>query len=139
MANWTIQCADRALTISSVFFPAYTFTWCSSTSTFAGVKPYLRYTSSGSCFQPPSPKSAASSSSVMECSTTTTGRPSRSSSRFDRYLAVLYDHLHEKLYGYHVLQADETPVLVNKDGRPAGSRSYFIKPAPRMGPASGNL
>ena len=43
----------------------------------------------------------------------------------DRYLAVLYDHLHEKLYGYHVLQADETPVLVNKDGRPAGSRSYM--------------
>ena len=43
----------------------------------------------------------------------------------DRYLAVLYDYLHEKLYGYHVLQADETPVLVNKDGRPAGSRSYM--------------
>ena len=43
----------------------------------------------------------------------------------DRYLAVLYDHLHEKLYGCHVLQADETPVLVNKDGRPAGSKSYM--------------
>ena len=43
----------------------------------------------------------------------------------DRYLAVLYDHLHEKLYGYHVLQADETPVPVNKDGRPAGSKSYM--------------
>ena len=43
----------------------------------------------------------------------------------DRYLAVLYDHLHEKLYSYHVLQADETPVLVNKDGRPAGSKSYM--------------
>ena len=43
----------------------------------------------------------------------------------DRYLAVLYDYLHEKMYGYHVLQADETPVLVNKDGRPAGSRSYM--------------
>ncbi len=43
----------------------------------------------------------------------------------DRYLAVLYDHLHEKLYGYHVLQADETPVLVNKDGRPAGSKSHM--------------
>ena len=41
----------------------------------------------------------------------------------DRYLAVLYDYLHEKMYGYHVLQADETPVLVNKDGRPAGSKS----------------
>ena len=43
----------------------------------------------------------------------------------DRYLAVLYDYLHEKLYSYHVLQADETPVLVNKDGRPAGSKSYM--------------
>ena len=43
----------------------------------------------------------------------------------DRYLAVLYDYLHKKLYGYHVLQADETPVLVNKDGRPAGTKSYM--------------
>ena len=43
----------------------------------------------------------------------------------DRYLAVLYDYLHEKLYSYHVLQADETPVPVNKDGRPAGSKSYM--------------
>ena len=43
----------------------------------------------------------------------------------DRYLAVLYDYLHEKLYSYHVLQADETPVLVNKDGRPAGCKSYM--------------
>lgn len=43
----------------------------------------------------------------------------------DRYLAVLYDYLHEKMYGYHVLQADETPVLVNRDGRPAGSKSYM--------------
>ena len=43
----------------------------------------------------------------------------------DRYLAVLYDYLHEKIYGYHVLQADETPVLVNKDGRTAGAKSYM--------------
>lgn len=43
----------------------------------------------------------------------------------DRYLAVLYDYLHEKMYGYHVLQADETPVLVNKDGRPAGVKSFM--------------
>ncbi len=41
----------------------------------------------------------------------------------DRYRAVLYDYLHEKLYSYHVLQADETPVLVNKDGRPAGRKN----------------
>lgn len=43
----------------------------------------------------------------------------------DRYLSVLYDYLHEKMYGYHVLQADETPVLVNKDGRPAGAKSFM--------------
>ena len=41
------------------------------------------------------------------------------------YLSVLYDYLHQKLYGYHVIQADETPCLVNKDGRPAGSKSYM--------------
>jgi len=27
------------------------------------------------------------------------------------------------LYDYHVIQADETPVLVNRDGRPAGTRT----------------
>ncbi len=43
----------------------------------------------------------------------------------DKYLAVLYDYLHEKLYEYHVLQADETPVLVNKDGRSAGAKSFM--------------
>ena len=30
----------------------------------------------------------------------------------EEYLSVLYDHLHSLLYGYHVIQADETPVLV---------------------------
>ena len=43
----------------------------------------------------------------------------------EEYLGVLYDYLHEKLYRYHVIQADETPCLVNKDGRPAGSQSYM--------------
>ncbi len=43
----------------------------------------------------------------------------------EEYLGVLYDHLHQKLYDYHVIQADETPVLVNRDGRPAGSKSYM--------------
>ncbi len=28
----------------------------------------------------------------------------------ESYLAILYDHLHQKLYDYHVIQADETPV-----------------------------
>ena len=40
----------------------------------------------------------------------------------DRYLAVLYDHLHKKMYSYHVLQANATPVLVNRDGRPPGAK-----------------
>ena len=43
----------------------------------------------------------------------------------ESYLAVLYDYLHKKLYDYHVIQADETPVLVNHDGRSAGSKSYM--------------
>ena len=43
----------------------------------------------------------------------------------ESYLAVLYDYLHQKLYNYHVRQADETPVLVNRDGRSAGSKSYM--------------
>lgn len=43
----------------------------------------------------------------------------------EEYLGVLYDYLHSLLYDYHVIQADETPVLVNRDGRPAGSKSYM--------------
>lgn len=43
----------------------------------------------------------------------------------DRYLGPLYDHLRGKLMNYHVLQADETPVHVSKDGRPANSNSYM--------------
>ena len=43
----------------------------------------------------------------------------------EEYLGTMYDHLHKLLYDYHVIQADETPVLVNKDGRPAGSQSYM--------------
>ena len=43
----------------------------------------------------------------------------------ESYLAVLSDYLHQKLYNYHVIQADETPVLVNRDGRSAGSKSYM--------------
>ena len=35
----------------------------------------------------------------------------------ETYLTVLYDYLHQKLYDYHVIQADETLVLVNKDDR----------------------
>lgn len=43
----------------------------------------------------------------------------------EEYLAVMYDYLHQFLYDYHVIQADETSVLVNHDGRPAGSRSWM--------------
>lgn len=41
----------------------------------------------------------------------------------EEYLSVLCDCLHKELYSYHVIQADETPVLVNHDGRKAGSKS----------------
>lgn len=43
----------------------------------------------------------------------------------EEYLSILYDHLHEELYFYHVIQADETPVLVNHDRRKAGSKSWM--------------
>lgn len=43
----------------------------------------------------------------------------------EEYLAILYDYLHKELYFYHVIQADETPVLVNHDGRKAGSKSWM--------------
>ncbi len=43
----------------------------------------------------------------------------------DRYLGILYDYLHKELYCFHVLQADGTPVMVSKDGRPANSKSYM--------------
>ncbi len=41
------------------------------------------------------------------------------------YFTLLYDRLHEELYRFPIIQADETPVLVNKDGRTAGSKSYM--------------
>lgn len=43
----------------------------------------------------------------------------------ENYLSLLYDYLHKEIYNYHVLQADETPVEVTKDGRTAGSKSYM--------------
>lgn len=43
----------------------------------------------------------------------------------DRYLGILYDRLHKEMYRFHVLQADETPAMVTKDGRPANSKSYM--------------
>ena len=43
----------------------------------------------------------------------------------DRYLKLLYDRLHSRLFDYHVIHADETPVQVVKDGRPGGAKSYM--------------
>ena len=43
----------------------------------------------------------------------------------EEYLGIMYDHMHKLLYDYHVIQADETPCLVNRDGRPAGAKSYM--------------
>lgn len=43
----------------------------------------------------------------------------------ERYLSLLYDRLHKSLKECPVLQADETPVEVSKDDRPAGSKSYM--------------
>ena len=41
------------------------------------------------------------------------------------YLSIIYDILHKKLYNYHLLHADETPVRVSKDDHPAGSKGYM--------------
>ncbi|WP_348982939.1 transposase [Desulfosporosinus sp. FKA] len=43
----------------------------------------------------------------------------------ERYLSLLYDRMHQELLESPVLQADETPVEVSKDGRAAGSKSYM--------------
>lgn len=43
----------------------------------------------------------------------------------EEYLSVFYNHLHRKIYDFDVIGADETPVEVNKDGRPAGSKNYI--------------
>lgn len=43
----------------------------------------------------------------------------------DRYLKRLYTRMKGELLKYHVVHADETPVKVNRDGRPASSNSYM--------------
>ena len=45
--------------------------------------------------------------------------------QFRNDLSVFYDYLHERIYDYHVLQADETPVLVSKENRTEGSKHYM--------------
>lgn len=43
----------------------------------------------------------------------------------ERYLSLICDRMREDLLSESVIHADETPVLVNKDGRKAGSKSYM--------------
>lgn len=43
----------------------------------------------------------------------------------ERYLGTMYDYLRQELLQFRVLQADETPVFVTKDGRPANSKSFM--------------
>ena len=43
----------------------------------------------------------------------------------DRYLSLLFNRMKQELYQCHVVQADETPLIVNRDGRPAGSKSFM--------------
>ena len=43
-----------------------------------------------------------------------------------RYLQPVYDKLHEELCRADIVQADETPCQVNKDGRPANAKSYMF-------------
>lgn len=43
-----------------------------------------------------------------------------------RYIQPLYDRLHEELLKQHIIQIDETPCHVTKDGRPANANSYMF-------------
>lgn len=45
----------------------------------------------------------------------------------EQFLGIVYDRLHEQLLKYHVLQPDETPVKVSKDGRPANSNMWVYR------------
>ena len=44
----------------------------------------------------------------------------------DRYLGPLYDYLHNRMYRFHVLQADETLVRVSRDGRPGKQQELHV-------------
>lgn len=41
------------------------------------------------------------------------------------YFSLLYDKMRKDLVSYHLIHADETPFIVNKDNRKAGSKSYM--------------
>ena len=44
----------------------------------------------------------------------------------ERYLSLVYDRLRKYLCEQSVVQADETPVLVTKDGRPGNTKSSMF-------------
>ncbi len=44
----------------------------------------------------------------------------------ERYLAILCGHLHKKYYDYHVIQVEKTLVLMDRDSRSAGCKSYMV-------------
>lgn len=43
----------------------------------------------------------------------------------ERYLSLLWNYFHDQLHKCSVIQADEAPALVNKDGRKAGSKKFM--------------
>lgn len=43
----------------------------------------------------------------------------------ERYFSLILDRMKKKLFSHQVLHCDETPMLVTKDGRKAGSKSYM--------------
>lgn len=43
----------------------------------------------------------------------------------ERYLSLMYDRMRQELLCHRVVHADETPLLVSKDGRTAGTKSYM--------------
>ena len=43
----------------------------------------------------------------------------------ERYFSLFIERLKKELFTHHVIHSDETPTLVTKDGRKAGSKSYM--------------
>ena len=43
----------------------------------------------------------------------------------ERYFSLIIEKLKDKLFDHHTIHCDETPMVVSKDGRKAGSKSYM--------------
>ena len=43
----------------------------------------------------------------------------------ERYFSLLFDRMKEELLSEEIIHADETTVMVSKDERKAGSKSYM--------------